>query len=265
VKSGWPLCLQAALVWLAVLPVGAQDATDVAPPPSARFPAAWYPPDNNVTSTMPPDKGAPYVARAVQRSEQNGAAAVEPAPMQARDSAGRTRTETAMGPRTAQDGTQVQVREVGISDPVSHCSFQWEEPWVIQNSPPTATVQCMPRTLHYSAQSTWSSVASMKAGKEHPSPDETDNTEAIGERTIDGVRAVGFRRVRVIENTHPEQSQRIESEVWISAEMKEIVAISVKGAMGYSIELHEIQLREPDAKLFYPPANYKIQPISSHP
>jgi hypothetical protein len=114
---------------------------------------------------MMPVTGAPYEARVVMSSEQYGGPPVEQAPLQARDSAGRMRTETSMGPRTAQDGKQVEVREVAIGDPVTHCSFQWEEPWVVAKSAPTATVQCMPRTVHFSEQSMWSSVASMKAGK----------------------------------------------------------------------------------------------------
>ena len=107
------------------------------------------------------------------------------------------------------------VRSVQVDDPVSHCSFQWREPWV-DSGTPTATVQCMPRTVHYSAQSMWSSVASIKPGEEHPSPDETDQTEAIGERTFDGVRAVGFLRISIIKNPHPEQTQTIESEIWVA-------------------------------------------------
>lgn len=259
----WHAGLFIAAMWLAVTPLVAQDVTNVAAPPSARFPAAWYPPDNDVTYTMTPVTGAAYEAHVVQ-SNSLGRTPVEQAPLQARDSAGRTRTESGMGSRTAQDGTQVEVREVGINDPVSHCSFQWEEPWAAAGTP-TATVQCMPRTVHYSGQSMWSSVASMRPGEEHPSPDETDQTESIGERTFDGVRAVGFRRIRIIKNPHPDQTQTIESEIWTAPEMKEIVAIHVKGAGGYGIELRDIQLHEPDPKLFYPPASYKIEPLPSHP
>jgi hypothetical protein len=47
--------------------------------------------------------------------------------------------------------------------------------------------------------------------------------------------------------------------------MKEIVAIYVKGAGGYGIDLRDIKLREPDPKLFYPPENYEIMPTSNHP
>jgi hypothetical protein len=265
VTTRWQLCLVIASACLTIPPLAAQGKTDIAPAPSARFPAAWYPPDNDVTSTMQPIVGSPYEARVVMSSEQYGRAPVEQATLQARDSAGRMRTESSMGPRTAQDGRQVEAREVEVDDPVSHCSFHWMEPWVVDKSAPTATVQCMPRTVHYSEQSMWSSVASIKPGEEHPSPDETDQTEALGERTFDGVRAVGVRRVRIIKNTDPKQTQTIESEIWTAPEMKEIVAIHVKGTGGYGIELRDIKLREPDPKLFYPPADYKIVPAGTQP
>jgi hypothetical protein len=256
----WQLCLLFAMAF-AVWPVAGQQTTDVAP--SARFPAAWYSPEHQVMSTMPPVTGAPYEARVVT-SNQFGRTPVERAPLQARDSAGRTRTESAMGPRTAQDGTQVQVevREVGVTDPVSQCSFQWEEPWLIKDTP-TATVQCQRHKAEYAGQAMWASSASMRTGEEHPSPDETDETEASGERTFDGLRAVGFRRVRIIKNPDPKQSQTIESEVWTSPEMKEIVAIYVK--QGTNVELQQIKVGEPDPKMFYPPAGYKIEPATSHP
>jgi hypothetical protein len=256
-----------AFAWLAVLPLAAQDKVDIAPPPSARFPAAWYPSDNNVSYRSAPVTGAPYTARLVQHGEMNGGAALSGGaardrPMQARDSAGRMRSET---PEIRlKDGKPVAVRSVRVDDPVSHCSFEWREPWV-DTGAPTASVQCMTRTLHLNDQpAMWSVVASTKAGEEHPSPDETDVTEAMGERTFDGVRAVGLRRVTTVKGASPQQTQIIDSEMWSAPTMKEIVAIYVKGAMGY-IELEEIQLQEPDAKLFYPPAGYEIVPTSSHP
>jgi hypothetical protein len=262
------IALAIAFAWLAVLPLAAQDAIHVAEP-SARFPAAWYPPDNNVTYTSAPVTGAPYTARLVQRSEMNGGAALSGGaalgdrPLQARDSAGRMRSET---PEIRlKDGKPIAVRSVRVDDPVSHCSFEWREPWV-DTGAPTATVQCMTRTLHINDQpAMWSVIASTKVGQEHPLPYETDETEAIGERTFDGVRAVGFRIVKTLKGVGPQQTQVIESEMWSAPAMKEIVAIYVKGAMGYSIELQEIQLREPDSKLFYPPANYRIEPLSNHP
>jgi hypothetical protein len=54
------------------------------------------------------------------------------------------------------------------------------------------------------------------------------------------------------------------TEFWVSTEMKEVVAMRVP-PMGYMLGLRDIKLREPDAKLFYPPANYKIVLTSNHP
>jgi hypothetical protein len=47
--------------------------------------------------------------------------------------------------------------------------------------------------------------------------------------------------------------------------MKEVVAMYQKVPEGFQFELRDIQLREPDAGMFYPPANYKIVPVSNHP
>jgi hypothetical protein len=241
--------------------VAAQDKIDVAPPPSTRFPAAWYPPDNEVTSTMAPVKGAPYEARTIMGGPYPGLP-IEQEPLHARDGAGRTRIDTLQKP--LKDGAPVTVHAVEVDDPVSHCSFHWLEPWV-DKSEPTATVSCMPRTLHYSGQPMWLSFASMQAAEEHPSPTETDRNEALGVRTFDGVRATGVRHTRIIQAVPTGKPLTIVTEVWISAEMKEVVAMYPKSPDEYSIELRDIQLREPDAGLFYPPANYKIVPTSNQP
>lgn len=46
--------------------------------------------------------------------------------------------------------------------------------------------------------------------------------------------------------------------------MKEVLAMRTP-PNGYTLELRDIKLREPDAGVFYPPANYKIEPTSAHP
>ena len=182
------LALLVVLLWLTVAPLSAQEKTDVAPPPSDRFPAAWYPPDNDVTSTMTPVKGAPYEARMMMGGPQPGTL-IEQEALHARDSAGRTRIDTLE--TRLKDGAPATVHAVEVDDPVSHCSFHWVEPWV-DKSAPTATVSCMPRTVHYGAQPMWVSFASMQAAEEHPSSMETDHNEPLGVRTFDGVRATGY-------------------------------------------------------------------------
>jgi hypothetical protein len=209
---------------------------------------------------MPSVKGAPYEARIVVQGMSSGLP-MEQTPLQARDGAGRMRTET-LQMRLGQDGKPITVREVEADDVVSHCGFHWIEPWV-DKSVPTATVSCMPRTLHYNSQPMWASVVSMKAAEEHPSSTETDRNEPLGVRTFDGMRAVGVRHTRILQPTTPENAQTTVTELWVSTEMKEVVAMYQDFPGGFRMELRDIKLREPDAGMFYPPANYKIIPVSN--
>jgi hypothetical protein len=254
-------CVLIAAACLAVSPLRGQETTDVAPAPSARFPAAWYPPDNDVTSTMAPVKGAPYEARIIMAGQKPGLPS-EQEPLQARDGAGRQRTET-LQVRLDRDGRPITVRAVEVSDPVTHCGFQWGEPWV-DKSQPTATVSCMPRTLHYNAKPMWASVSSMQA-EEHPSSMETDRNEPLGERTFGAVRATGVRHTRIIQTAPTDTPKTMVTEFWVSAEMKELVALYQEFPDGFNMELRDIKLREPDPKLFYPPADYKIVPAGTQP
>ena len=260
-RTAGEVCLAVALSWAAVVPVAAQDKIDVAPPPSARFPAAWYPPDNDVTYTIQPVTGAPYEAGAV-RGNQRTALPMEQEPIQARDSAGRTRGET---PEVRlKDGKPVAVRSVQVDDPVSHCSFQWREPWV-DSGTPTATVQCQPRTLHVNdQQAIWFVVASMKPGEEHPSPLVTYRNEWLGTRSFDGVQAEGLRRTSLIKDSSG-QTETTVREFWFSREMKELISIHFSDDPDSGAELRDIRLHEPDPTLFYPPTGYTIVHTSNHP
>jgi hypothetical protein len=123
----------------------------------------------------------------------------------------------------------------------------------------------MPRTLHYNGQPMWLSFASMQAGEEHPSPTETDRNDPLGVRMFDGVRATGVRHTRIIQSVPTGKPLTVVTDIWVSSEMKEVVAMYPKSPDEYSIELRDIRLREPDPKLFYPPSNYKIVPTSNHP
>ena len=128
--------------------------TDVAPPPSSRFPASWYPADNDVTYTSAAQRGAPYTATLVMtwrlREPDGMTRTLVQSGLQARDGAGRKREEMAMS-RPDEQGGGITAHEVSVNDPVSHCNFRWMEPWVAPG-PPRAMVSCMPRTLHYTEQ-----------------------------------------------------------------------------------------------------------------
>jgi hypothetical protein len=185
---------------------------------------------------------------------------IEQEALHARDSAGRTRIDTLE--TRLKDGAPVTVHAIEVDDPVSHCSFHWLEPWVDRSAP---TVSCMPRTVHYGAQPMWLSFASMQAAVEHPSPMETDHNEALGVRMFDGVRAKGVRHTRIMQAAKTDKPLTIVTEIWISSEMKEVVAMYPKSPDSYSLELRDIKLLEPDPKLFYPPSYYKIVATGSHP
>jgi hypothetical protein len=226
--------------------------------PSERFPASWYPADNNVTYTETPVTGAPYEARRVTDGQSGSGMRV------ARDSAGRVHEEEPQ-PRLRPDGSLVQAREVSVEDPVSHCRFQWMEPWAA-SGPPTATVQCMPPTLHYNGQPPWAKAMASAAGEKPPAaPGDTVRNEALGEREFGGVRASGLRSTTTASDTGgaPGPAQTSTVEIWWSSELKEIVAMH--SSIGYGTELRAIVRQEPDAALFYPPAGYRIQVLGTTP
>ena len=75
----------------------------------------------------------------------------------------------------------------------------------------------------------------------------------------------GVRHTRIIQATKTDKPLTIVTEIWVSSEMKEVVAMYPKAPDSYSLELRDIKLREPDAGMFYPPANYMIVPVSNQP
>src|ERR1700733_6693648 len=101
--------------------VSAPVLTDVAPPPSSRFPASWYPADNDVTYTSAAQRGAPYTATLVitwRLPEPDGMTKTQvESGFQARDGAGRKREEMAMS-RPDEQGGGITAHEVSVNDPV---------------------------------------------------------------------------------------------------------------------------------------------------
>jgi len=244
--------------------------TNVAPAPSDRFPASWYPADDNVTYTMAAQKDAPYTATLVTTAHYVDPATGEvkdssQSTLQARDSAGRKRDEVEMPRPDGQEGN-VMAHEVSISDPVSHCRFRWMEPWVAADKP-TATVACMPRTLHYINQNLYSD-AMVSAPREVNSPGSSELSQPLGTRKFGDVEAVGVRRTTTTTNSQTGEVVKSVTEIWYSSELKELLEMKeipdpkAKEASGQlpDVDLTEIQRKEPDAALFYPPAGYDIKP-----
>ena len=254
-----------SLLVFALLTMGfaqGQQEMNIAPAPSDRFPASWYPADSDVTYTTAPQPGAPYSGTMVMSF---AGMSFSQSALQARDSAGRMRTETNMPRLSAgRSGTIIQVREVEVSDPVSHCSFRWTEPWLGPGDP-VATVTCMPRTVRYTKGGLGSDALRTKITEEHPYPDQVRLTEPLGERSFGDVKASGVRVTITTTKPTTNDVKTHASELWYSAELKEVIAMRPGLGSGLpSFELTEVHRGESDPGLFYPPALYKIRPAGSN-
>ena len=122
---------------------------DEAPPPSERFPAAWYSSQEG-QSTIAPVAGFPYTATMLLKTvtEVGG----DKPPIKAhmvtrmmRDSAGRTRTEELLGWEMEGYSNPVptgKTYQIEVNDTVQHCFFRWVEP-VERAEDKVATVNCL--------------------------------------------------------------------------------------------------------------------------
>jgi hypothetical protein len=247
--------------------------TDVAPSPSNRFPADWYPADNDVTYTSAAQRGEPYSATLVityqVRNPDGTTKSVNQSGLQARDGAGRKREEMAR-PRPDGQGGVIMAHEVSVNDPVSHCSFRWMDPWVGAGTP-TAFVTCMPRTLHYIEQDIYADAVTSQPQEVSSAmeSDTTDRSEPLGKRQIEGFDATGVRRTRT-KTTPGGTTVVLTTEIWYSQELQELLELRQtlqpeahpgEGPLP-DFKLTQIHRGEPDEKLFYPPDGYKIEPES---
>jgi hypothetical protein len=254
---------------------------DTAPPPSARFPASWYPaPSPATVYSVDLVTGAPYTATLLTTGHYlnqatHATTAVVKSTLQARDSRGRTHDETEMQ-RPDGHGGIVTAHEITVHDVVSHCTFSWMEPWVAPG-PPTATVTCQPRTIRYTRQNLWEDALSVPAEtrQAHGSVFERLPARPCGDLTCEG-----FRNTKTTAVSHLTASQsahatatpdlvptiKVVSEVWYSTELQLMISMKIAHEGGPpspevpSFELVHIERHEPGAALFYPPEGYVIQP-----
>lgn len=243
--------------------------TDVAPPPSPRFPAGWYPPDSDVTYTIAAPTNAPYTATLVTTTHYIDPTTgqikiISQSTLQARDAAGRQRNETEM-PRTDVHGKIVMAHEITVSDPVSHCNFRWMEPWLARGKP-TAIVTCMPRTLHYTNQNIWAD-ALVSEPQEIQELDTVFRSEPLGKKHFGDLEAIGVLRTKTQTNPQSGKVQKLVTETWYSPELKEMLEMKEVPITSVNqpnqipdFELTNIQKIELDPSFFYPPAGYDITP-----
>ncbi len=237
-------------------------STDVAPVPSIRFPAAWYPAESDVAYTTAPVKGTSYTAVLVTTTtlitDPKTGEVVNSArkTRQMRDTEGRTRTETSMGTRSADDGSgrEIEMTQVEVNDPVTHCGFRWVEPWVGKQVP-TAGVTCQSRRLHYATQTTWAEDFKQVSTETQSVSGVIRRSEPLGEKTFSGFRALG---IRLTGRLTGETSNVVgATEIWYSPRLKVVVSMRSNETLTY--ELTEIRQEEPRADLFYPPAGSRIE------
>lgn len=247
---------------------------DTAPLPSAHFPARWYPVASDTAYTVNIEKKAPYTATLVTATHfvdpsTKQARTFSTSNFQARDSAGRKREETER-PRPDGHGGTIMAREVTVTDPVSHCTFRWMEPWVAPGMP-TAGVTCLPRTLHYINQNIWADSI-VTEPKEVRQLDAVFLSEPLGKRNFGDVQAEGVRNTKTISNPRPGESNKFVTEIWYSPDMKELIEMKEvrdpkhdQSSIIPHVELTNIRRTDPDPALFYPPAGYDIRPTTNPP
>ena len=240
-----------------------RDYVHRAPAPSDKFLASWYPADQNGEKNESPGPitGLPYTAVSVDTSKSklvNGEVIerVEHNP-QLRDSFGRTRSESKSGSMGLADGSSADIYTVLVFDPVSHCQFFWDE---VRPDPPdnsyVANVTCAPQTLKYA-----DGLTMVKVIEENPVGDtKHGDTDTLVERLpplhIDGI-TVERQRVTNTYTGQAGKSTTSVSENWYSLEFNEVIRMS--DSDGNGVMLTDIRRVEPDPKLFYPPAGYRIQ------
>ena len=230
--------------------------------PSERFPERWYPSDKASAAELPgPVAGAPYRAVEVTYyAASTGVAAHQQREVRFRDSAGRERRESVSGGGT-DNGKAYALRSVTVGDPVSHCSFSWtvrDGDAVPAEREPIAIVQCGPRSVTYVQFDIEAAI--MKSIVAMPQEEGTKVTPLTG--SFAGLPSTGLRTERVLPGT----SGDIEvSEMWISPYLHTIVKQTERTRSklhgdtdGTSTTLGDVELKEPDEALFYPPAGYRI-------
>jgi hypothetical protein len=182
---------------------------------------------------------------------------------QARDSAGRTRSESMQNCRRGEDGQPKATLTISVHDPVAKMNANWQ---VDGDMPKIA------RILHYedyarTQPTPAESTQRMKVARMQQPPQSEFHTEDLGTKTINGVLAVGSRTVRTVpagEEGNDAPLQVID-ESWRSKDLGiELMMIREDPRRGrWTTEYEELNFGEPDASVFAAPADYKVEEI--HP
>ncbi len=236
----------------------------LAPPPSDRFPAKWYPRvDDGRQVAFAPVEGHPFTALTGPIMPPTGKTSGQQSiGFQARDRFGRTRSENESGGYWTEE-QMVKTKSVVVSDPVSHCDFHWTQPMTAVEMPPdmrVALVTCRPQTLLYKEDNILEAVLeSVSEGVTH-NGGTTTKAEHLAPIQMDSLT---IKRLRVTNTTIDVHGQTKEwlTETWYSPELREVVRMGTEMGTeddGYT-GLSNIQLKDPDPNLFYPPDDFRIE------
>jgi hypothetical protein len=179
---------------------------------------------------------------------------------QARDSAGRTRSEFSSGCVVGSDGQFKQMIRVTVYDPATGTTLAW----TVNDQPAAAKV------VHVMHRPEPPAVAPPPAAvQRQPAAQVRQKSplrgEDLGSRNIEGVTAGGSRSKRTIPAGQMGNDQPIEmvDEIWITQDlglmMLRIEDNPLNGRT--TTEVVELNQAEPDAALFAAPAGYRLEEV----
>jgi len=174
---------------------------------------------------------------------------------QARDSAGRTRSESAAGCEMDDNGKWIAQLRVSISDSSARTFETWMES---TDQPKTAEITHYPVPEPPSKEQIARQYIRLKTQRAA----NPVRTEKLGTRMIAGILAEGTRTTRTMPVGQIGNELPIETveELWVSRDIGVMLLRSTDSPLSgrQSTEVTDITLGEPDAKLFAPPADYKV-------
>jgi hypothetical protein len=232
------------------------------------------------SGVLAPTPGAPFSANVKwtydqQLADGNAIHTVEWT-RQARDSAGRTRTERAQGCYLGEDGKPHARMDVSVLDPIARETLFWDAglpgssrvvhvthwgppavaPAVTPANPVSAASDASPAT-DSTSQAVTTSPPVQSAVQEHS----IERRILLGTQTVGGVSADGSRTVWTVPQGSEGNQRAFEwmREVWYSTGLRITVKAVFddprKGRSTY--EFQNVSRSEPDPSLFTPPAGYK--------
>jgi len=184
----------------------------------------------------------------------------------ARDSAGRTRSESGGQCFRGEDGKPVLDKQINIMDNKERTNLHWQDgsPYMTEKKATLTHFNMQPAPPR--PKPTPEELAAMRKAAEARQPPRSEfKTEDLGLRNIAGVEAHGSRTTRTIPAGEEGNELQIVTvdEFWRSDELGlTMLAIRDDPRRGRSVQdVEEVDKEEPVAALFAPPEGYKVVEI----